>query len=216
MASLYTLSLKSDPSNVRYVGITKYDEVLIRLKAHKEKAGKVNRPVCDWIFKHYDEVLITKVSGNLTWEEACIKEKNMIKNLKDLGFNLLNMTDGGDGSIGRKESEDTKKKKSEALKGHKVSKKTREKISKANKGKKRSNEAKIKMANAKKGKTLSPEHVEKIRKKLIGRPCTTETAKKISEAQKGKKISDTHLNNLIAAQKKRREREKRQKEENND
>jgi len=211
MASLYTLSLKSSPEKIRYVGITKYDDVTFRLKAHKEKAGKVNRPVADWLKKHGDSVIITKVLGNLTWEEACSAEVSLIADLKANGYKLLNLTNGGDGSLGKKDSKQTKKKKSLAGKNRVVSEETKQKISLANTGKKRSQEAKRKMSRAKKGKKLSFEHKEKIRMSLIGRECSAETAAKISAAQKGKKLSPSHINNLRAAQKRRREREMKEK-----
>lgn len=214
MPSLYTLSLKSNPSDIRYVGITKYSDVSKRLANHKEKAGKVNRPVCDWINKYRDDVIITKISGNHTWDEACQKEIDLISRLRSEGFKLLNMTNGGDGSMGKKDSEETRRKKSESLKGRMVSDETKKKISEANKGSKRSDESKKKMSDAKKGKTLSIEHIDKIRNKLTGRVCSPETAKKISDSQRGRKLSDDHLNNLRVAQRKRREREKREKDTN--
>lgn len=211
MASLYTLSLDCCPEDIRYVGITKYDDVTIRLKAHKEKAGKVNRPVADWIKKHGDSVKVTKVLGDLTWEDACLAEVSLIAELRAKGVNLLNMTDGGDGSLGKKDSEETRRKKSLAGANRAVSEETKQKISSANTGKKRSEEAKRKMSEAKKGKNLSPEHKEKIRETLIGRKCSPETAGKISAAQKGKKLSPEHIEKLRAAQKRRRDREKRDK-----
>jgi hypothetical protein len=51
---------------------------------------------------------------NLTWEEACEKEKEFIKlyGRKDLNEGLLvNFTNGGEGQYGRKDSEETKLKK---------------------------------------------------------------------------------------------------------
>jgi hypothetical protein len=216
MASLYTLSLKLNIENIRYVGITKYDDVEIRLKAHKEKVGRVNRPVTDWIAKYGNDVVIIKLAGDLSWDEACLQEIELIAKLKNEGFNLLNMTSGGDGSLGKKDSEETKRKKSISSTGRVFSDESKKKISIANTGKKRSDESKKKMSDARKGKPLSPEHVEKIRKKLIGRKCKPETAKKISDAQKGKKLSDNHVANLKIAQAKRRERERQEKQDRQD
>lgn len=48
-------------------------------------------------------------------------EKRIIRNLRSRGFQLLNMTDGGDGVSGSTQSEETKLKKSLALTGKKKS-----------------------------------------------------------------------------------------------
>lgn len=211
MASLYTLSLLSTPENIRYVGITKYSDVERRLKAHKEKAGKVNRPVADWIAKHQEEVLVLKVAEYESWDEACNAEVQMIASLKERGFKLLNMTAGGDGSLGKKDSEETRMKKAAAGRGRTVSEETRKKISLANTGKKRSEEARKKMSDAKIGKKLHPDHVEKVRNKLIGRKCSPETAEKIASAQRGRKFPPERVENIKAGQKRRRERERNEK-----
>lgn len=74
---------------------------------------------------------------NLTWEQACEKEVYWIARIgrRDLKEGtLVNLTDGGDGVIGRKCSEETK-----------------EKISKSSMGKKMSEKAKIKMSKSKTG-----------------------------------------------------------------
>jgi hypothetical protein len=60
----------------------------------------------------------------LTWEEACEKEKFWITfyGRADLGNGtLVNMTDGGDGTMGIIPTEETIKKRSLALKGRKFS-----------------------------------------------------------------------------------------------
>jgi group I intron endonuclease len=211
MASLYTLSLKSDILKVRYVGITKYDDVSKRLRAHREKAGKVNRPVADWLAKYGDEVVATKVAGGLTWEEACAQEVALIHELRLSGFSLLNITSGGDGSLGREQSAETKQKRSDSLRGHDTSDETKLKISKANTGKKRSAEAKKKMSDAKIGKSLSLEHRKKISNAGKGRTVSKETRELISSSQRGRKLSEEHLTNLRESQKRRRQREAREK-----
>lgn len=68
--------------------------------------------------------------------------------------------------LGRKLSEETKKKMSEAKKGIKFSEEHKRKISKANKGKKRkphTEETKIKMREKQKGRIFSEEHIKNIR-----------------------------------------------------
>lgn len=78
---------------------------------------------------------------DLTWEEACEKEKEFIQlyGRRDLGLGtLVNMTDGGEGTLGVKMSEESKLK-----------------MSKSRKGKKHTEETKLKMSEVKKGKTIS-------------------------------------------------------------
>ena len=73
------------------------------------------------------------IEENLLEEDAFNLEKFWIGQLKQWGFKLINQTEGGDGVTWW-----TNKKRpdiSEKFKGHKVTKETREKISKANKGK---------------------------------------------------------------------------------
>lgn len=68
---------------------------------------------------------------DLTWEQACEKEKEFIKlygRFQNRGT-LCNMTDGGEGSVGCIVSEETRKKKSEISKKIGISKETREKMS---------------------------------------------------------------------------------------
>jgi len=78
---------------------------------------------------------------DLTWQEACNKEKEFIKlyGRKDLKTGCLsNMTDGGEGAVGIKHTEETKKKISDKLKqmkcdywtGKKHTEETKKKISK--------------------------------------------------------------------------------------
>ena len=77
---------------------------------------------------------------------------------KDLGTgNLVNLTDGGDGSLGVIHSEEAKQKMSEALKGRTHSEEAKQKISEGNKGRTHSEEAKQKISEGNKGKTCSEE-----------------------------------------------------------
>lgn len=214
MPSLYVMYRKSNQKEIRYVGITVHEDVKKRFTSHLEKTKSgVNRPVNDWI-KKYDDIVIAKVSSPLTWEDACMEEIALIAKLRLEGHRLLNMTKGGDGSVGIKDSEETRKKKSLAQTGRIVSQETRDKISKANTGKKRSLEAKKKMSDKKFGRKLSKEHREKIANSNTGGKRTLEQRINISKSLKGKKFTSEHYNNVVEAQKKRRLREKEEKRKN--
>lgn len=214
MPSLYVLFRKSNPDEIRYVGISKHEDVTKRFDAHlyKTKLG-VNRPVNDWIKKYYPDVEVKKVGSAESWEDICVQEIKLISQLKTDGHRLLNQTSGGEGTLGFKDSEETRQKKSRAQRGRKVTEETRRKISLANTGKRRTQEAKKKMSEKKLGKTLSKEHVEKIAASLTGKKRTEEQCKNISNSLKGKKMTDSHYKNVVEAQRRRRLREKLEKEQ---
>jgi hypothetical protein len=113
---------------------------------------------------------------DLSWDEACEKEKEFIKlyGRKEFGGLLCNKTDGGEGSINVV-----------------CSTETRQKLSKVSKGIIRSAETKLKMSVAQKGRTLSLEHRAKLSEAAKKRPCnrkgvtlSAETKQKMSEAKK--------------------------------
>jgi len=112
---------------------------------------------------------------DLTYEEACEKEKEFIKLYgridNDTGI-LVNLTDGGEGSVGFKHSKEALIKIGEKSKGRI---KTPEQIEKW-----RSN------MNFKR----SPEVIEKIRQSLIGKEHTEERKENQRKAQLGKKLSE--------------------------
>lgn len=214
MPSLYVLFRKSDPENIRYVGITMHDDVTKRFNSHLDKTKHgVNRPVNDWIGKYYPDVEVKKVGSSESWEDICLQEIELISKLKAKGHRLLNQTLGGEGTFGFKDSEETRAKKSLALKGREVTQETRRKISLSNTGKRRTAEAKKKMSEKKLGKKLSKEHAKKIGAANTGKKRSPEQCKTISDSLKGRKMSDLHYKSVVAAQQKRRLREKLEKEQ---
>jgi len=143
-----------------------------------------------------DKSRIIYLKQNLTEEEAFKHEIYMIDvfGRKDLGTGILhNRTNGGDGASGALRSDETRKKISEAKKGHIVSEETRRKLSDAHKGKTASEESKKRMSEAHKGKTRSEE--TKKRMSEAHKNPSEETRRNMSEAQKGKTHSkETKIN----------------------
>lgn len=189
--------IRLDKNEVFYVGIGSDNEY--------EYKRAYNRKDRNRYWKHIIKVTdyeVEIVIDDLTWEQACEKEKEFIKlyGRKDLKTGtLVNLTDGGDGMFNPAEE-------------------IREKIREGNKknagknhpnyGKHRSEETKRKIGDKSKlrcgdkhynyGKHLSEETKKKIadanRKRagenhpLRGKPLSEEHKNKISEKKKGKKI----------------------------
>ena len=129
MAHVYR-HIRKDKNEPFYVGIS----------AHN-KYKRANSSVCR---SRYWNNIVNKtdyrvdiVMDDLTWEEACEKERELIAlyGRKDLGLGpLVNRTDGGDGLCGVSVSYQTRLKMSESKLGKKFSKEHRDKIIKANTG----------------------------------------------------------------------------------
>lgn len=155
------------------------------------------------------------IENNLTWQDACVMEKQLIKEYGRKNNNtgiLVNMTDGGEGTVGivRIHSNQTKEKIGNTLRGNKISEETKLKISEKLKGRIISDETRKKRSKALKGKPQkrTPEQYDKWRASMIGikrnisplseehrlkikqvnsKPKTEEHKRKISEALKRKK-----------------------------
>ena len=169
----YTYAYLREDRTPYYIGKGKGDRV------YKKGKGEVRPPK--------DSSRIIFLKQNLTEEEAFKHEIYMIAVLgrKDLGTGILrNKTDGGDGPSGAVRSEETRRKKSESMKGKKTSEETRRKQSEAmkgkNKGKSPSEETRRKLSEAMKGENHP----------LYGKSPSEETRRKQSEAMKGKKHSE--------------------------
>lgn len=208
MASVYTLSSASDSESIRYVGMSKYDDILIRFFMHKSRLRQGSAlPLYNWMRRH-DDVYPTLVANNLTWDEACSLEVQLIASLKHSGVVLLNCTDGGEGAVNLSEESRKKIRKSSTGRFHTPEAKLKMSLAKKgrpahNKGKPMSEESKAKLSKSKSGKKLSEEHKQKIsesgrgrkmseeHKKIVsrthsGKVVSAETRKKLSEASKGK------------------------------
>lgn len=115
---------------------------------YRPKSKKRNKLWHKIVNKYGYEVQILKTG--LTWEDACELEKILISyygRIDKKTGTLANMTDGGDGCL-----------------GYKLSQETKDKISKSSKGRKQTftEEWKKKLSEAGKGRKLSEESIHKM------------------------------------------------------
>ena len=182
----YIYGLK-DPRDekIRYIGKTSHPKE--RLGHHIQV--KYNNHKSNWIqsllqigltpsMEIIDEVPISE------WE---FWEKHYMKLFKSFGADLVNSTEGGRGGkdnhnpseltrermriaqLGKKHTEESKKKMSENRKGIIVSDETRKKLSEVGKGRKMSAESIAKTASANRGRKNTQEVKDRISQKLKGR-----------------------------------------------
>ena len=162
MAVVYKHTTK-DTGSIFYIGIGK-NEKRAYSRTERTKLWK------NIINKH--DYTVEILYNGLTWEEACEKEKELIKfyGKRNSGNGtLVNITDGGDGRLGAYPSEETRKKMSESHKGKNT----------WSKGCKQSEKTKQKLrdyyrenGSPNKGKIKSEEHRKKISESLKGRSGT--------------------------------------------
>lgn len=112
-------------------------------------------------------------------------EKEYIKFYRSISKAEYNIADGGQGGSGAR-SEETRKKISETMKGRKQSEETIRKKSQARKGKCRLEETKKRISEALRGRKYSEETLKKYSEAQQGKILSEETKRRISEAMKGK------------------------------
>jgi len=193
MAYLYR-HIRLDMNTPFYVGIGS-DNKYTRANESKNRT-KWWKSICS-----KSEIDIQIMLDDLTWEEACEKEKEFIAlyGRKDLGKgNLVNMTDGGEGCPGRIMTAKCIAKITNANRGKKLSKERVEQMSKMRLGIKLSETQKANISKALKGKKKTKEHIENSARARKGIVCwnAIEQAKK---ANTGKKHSQETIAKRISS-----------------
>lgn len=130
-------------------------------------------------YKHTTKILINTTD----YEETLKYESLVIKNFKDLGYEIYNMTNGGQGGAGREVSQETRDKLSESRKGIKPSLESRIKMREAQLGSKNHNFGKPKSEETK--RKLSISH-SKPKEYYSTKTTTRSDFKKICSTQKWK------------------------------
>lgn len=134
-------ALGIDPQNYRYIGVTRQARgIEARFVQHKRlaRSGKTKMPIHDWLKRHIDEARIFDLgTGPLE------RESELIAAYRSAGHELLNVTEGGMGTVGYTASAEARAARSERMKGNRRCA----------------------------GLIPTPEHREKIRQSLLGRKC---------------------------------------------
>lgn len=155
---IYTLSSTRNPDNIRYVGKSK-QKLTRRLSQHllDAKRHKMNKDFknhnYNWINKELEDgfkIIILELDSMEFLENEDWKwlEQYWISQLRIWGFDLTNLTDGGDGNQNQKFSKESIEKRASKLRGKHRDEITKEKISKGLQGIKRSEETKQKLKNS--------------------------------------------------------------------
>lgn len=168
------------------------------------------------VAKHGRANILIEIINCFNESQAFDLEKIYIKQFKNDGICLVNLTDGGEGSSGYKPTDQTKQKLkktpeqravlSELAKGRKQSEETKLKKKASMTGLKRSDEFKEKQRQNALGKKHSEESKAKIAASKIGKTSwnkgkkfSDESKQKMSQAKKGKKQNSNHIEKRIAA-----------------
>jgi len=209
---MFVYLITNSVNGKRYVGQTS-QTLTQRWKDHRthghcrylhnaiQKYGKENfivEPIC--------EVSTRELANEL--------EKEYIERYRTLAPNGYNLELGGDAKgsclVGRKLSEETKRKLSNALKGRTIPEATRVAASLANLGRPLSDEHCQKISRALKGnknglgRVVSGDVRERLSKALSGRKFSEKWRQKLSQAKLGRKLSAETRQRMVIAQQARR------------
>lgn len=205
---------------IRYVG--KCDDPKTRLPGHLKDPKKNHRT--NWIKSLTKQGLkpALEIIAEVPWGAWQFWERSYIRLYRCIGFDLVNATDGGDGSLnpgldtraklraarlGRKMPPEFGAAISARKRGKKLSPEHCEKLSIAHTGlawsgarraAKVSTETRAKMSASRLGKKLSPETCAKMSVSQMGRKVSAETRAKISAAHLGKKYSQERCAQISA------------------
>jgi hypothetical protein len=152
--------------------------------------GVWHRRVVDKLRRHGHDVEIRVVEKNLHPESASAFEKMRIAYWRACGVELVNATEGGDGTPGNVLSEETKAKIAAKARGRKLTDEHKDKVRQAFIGRYVSPETRAKMsANS---AMKRPDIVAKNADARRGQKRTEEQRNRMSEAQRGKHIGEAN------------------------
>jgi hypothetical protein len=121
--------------------------------------------------------------------EASEHERFLIATFRGMGAGLCNITDGGEGALGRRQTEEAKARISAAKKGRRLSPEHVAKISAYMRGRPKTEQQKAKMSAARKGSKKSPEEIEAYLPALRAAMASPDVRAKIAAAAVGRVAS---------------------------
>jgi group I intron endonuclease len=203
---MYCIYVFSDEFGIpKYVGKTKCFNT--RIKQHLNKDRFIYKSYFyNWLNKQLLEdkeyfIDILEEVDDSNWKE---KEKYWIKHIKENGYKLTNMTDGGDGNNNQVFTEESKERRRQKMLGHKLSEHTKKLISEAHKNKIVLESTKQKLREINLGKPCS-EHVKELLSKEVNQYTLQgtyiKTFKSLTEASKEIDCRKSSLSNVIKTKK---------------
>lgn len=181
----------SDPrtSEIRYVGRT----VNYQRRVSEHKSGRGSARSGNWIRSLLAQGIMPDfhiLEDVPEREQLKEREQWWIAEGRRLGWNLTNLTDGGDGTLNPSIQHRTAI--AEANRARIFSTETRQKIARASRNRKHSEATKQKCIEAarKPRKPLSPEHRAKLSEYRKGKPLSLECRAKISQGLHHRKVSE--------------------------
>ena len=182
---MYIYCITNIINNKKYVG--KMSKPVNKSKSYLGSGVIINKA----IRKYGKESFLKEVlEENLKAEELSIREVFWIEKLNTKLPNGYNLTDGGEGTIGYKKTLTQIENHKNAIRGKKTSEETKRKMSEANIGKKKTENHAKNISKGLTGRKLSPEHVEKVVAANRGKKLSEEQKRMISEFRKGRTTSD--------------------------
>lgn len=133
---VYTLASSFAPDMIRYVGIT--NDLRRRLSHHISESRRYSTRKARWVasvIRDGGEILARIDAANVTQDQAKRREIELIASLRAGGLDLTNLTEGGDGTVGRRHTAEAREKMAQARTGSKASEETRRKMSQMRRGK---------------------------------------------------------------------------------
>lgn len=190
-------------TNRRYVGsacrlMTRQSDHFSALKRGKHHSGRMQRA---WDKYGHEAFLFEVLEYVENRSELIIREQHWIDfyqaSVPSDGFNICAKAGS---SLGKRHSEESKAKMSEARVGRKASLETREKMRVARIGKRASPETILAFSMSRKGKKHTPEAIAKLRAAKLGKKNSREAVEKTAAANRGRINTPDAIARMKAAQ----------------
>lgn len=186
---IYGLHEYGQPDTIRYVGKTTRGRE--RIRGHEAMRGRPGHCLY-WIKSLYarGSRLAFRVLEFGAPEKLCDLERAWIARLKSEGHSLTNMTDGGEGTFGRKITAEFCQRMREVAKNRPpLTAEARARMSAAQRGRSMPPEVRAKIGAAHRGKKRPPDCGAKISRSKMGHEVRSDVRERLAEAQRGKKHS---------------------------